>query len=294
MATRDRPADPGYDLISRGRPAFERELRYRLPMGRWLLRGFVALATPGYLGTIAVLTAVVLVIPLQLEIGRGAGDLTLVWLALLALVPASDLAIQLLNAWVMRQLGPRVLPRLALRDGVPPELRTLVAVPTLLTRAEEIEEQICRLEVHYLANPDPELRFALLSDWRDAPAETQPDDDELLAAAAARHRAPQRAARPRLPRGRRRRCGPGTRASFSSTAGGCGARASSAGWAGSASAASWRSSTGCCAGATDTTFLAATRRRRRAAGSATSSPWTPTPGCRARPRGGWSAPWPTR
>ena len=27
----ERPADPGYDLISRGRPAFERELGYRLP-----------------------------------------------------------------------------------------------------------------------------------------------------------------------------------------------------------------------------------------------------------------------
>jgi cyclic beta-1,2-glucan synthetase len=181
----DRPADPGYDLIAKGRPAFERELRYRLPPARWALRAFVAWATPGYLGTIAVITAVILALPLQLQSGRGAGARTLFGLALLALVPASDLAIQLLNAWVMRRLGPRVLPRMALRDGVPPELRTLVAVPTLLTDTAEIEEQIRRLEVHYLANPDPELRFALLSDWRDAPTETLPDDDELLAAAAA-------------------------------------------------------------------------------------------------------------
>ena len=79
-------------------------------------------------------------------------------------------------------LGPRALPRLALRDGVPAELRTLIVVPTLLIGQEQIAEQIERLEVHYLANPDGDLRFALLSDWTDAPQESMPEDDELLAA----------------------------------------------------------------------------------------------------------------
>ena len=37
--------------------------------------------------------------------------------------------------------------------------------------------------MHYLANADAEMRFALVSDWVDAPAETAPEDDELLAAA---------------------------------------------------------------------------------------------------------------
>src|SRR5262249_36601542 len=40
-----------------------------------------------------------------------------------------------------------------------------------------------RLELHYLANPDPELRFALLTDWADAPTETTPADDAPLKAA---------------------------------------------------------------------------------------------------------------
>ncbi len=79
-------------------------------------------------------------------------------------------------------LGPRALPRLALRDGVPADLRTLVVVPTLLIGHAQIAEQIERLEVHYLANSDGDLRFALLSDWKDAPQENMPGDDELLAA----------------------------------------------------------------------------------------------------------------
>ena len=53
------------------------------------------------------------------------------------------------------------------------------AVPTLLTTLPDIEEQIARLEVHYLANPEAELRFALLSDWRDAPEETMPETHPL-------------------------------------------------------------------------------------------------------------------
>ena len=37
--------------------------------------------------------------------------------------------------------------------------------------------------MHYLANPEGDLRFALLSDWTDAPLRNMPGDDDLLAAA---------------------------------------------------------------------------------------------------------------
>jgi cyclic beta-1,2-glucan synthetase len=179
----ERQADPGYYLIAGGRAAFERQLGYRLPPRSWLRRAFFAWATPGYLGTIAAATALVLALPLWREAARGAPALPLTLLGLLALVPASDLAIQLVNAWLMERYGPRVLPRLELRGGVPRELRTLVAVPTLLSSQEEVDEQIARLEVHYLANTEDEMRFALLSDWTDAAAENVSGDEELLAAA---------------------------------------------------------------------------------------------------------------
>jgi cyclic beta-1,2-glucan synthetase len=109
--------------------------------------------------------------------------LALALLGLVALIPASDLAVALVNRSVADQIGPRPLPRLELRDGVPPSLRTLVVMPTLLTGEAEIEENVGRLEIHYLANPDGDVHFALLSDWTDAPTETMPEDDRLLAAA---------------------------------------------------------------------------------------------------------------
>ena len=112
----------------------------------------------------------------------GAPPWALALLALLGLVPASDISVSLVHRMVPALLPPRKLPKLELAEGVPAELRTLVAVPTLLTNGAELEEQLERLEVHYLANPEGELHFALLTDWADADHEHAPGDDELAAA----------------------------------------------------------------------------------------------------------------
>ncbi len=182
-AADDRRADPGFYLVGHGRMAFEATLGYRAPPLRRLLRLYVGLATPGYLGTIAVLSGALFVLPLLAAGAAGVGPMSLAVLALLAIVPASDLAIALLNRSVTALVTPAVLPRLALPGGVPPHLRTLVVVPMLLTDVAEVEAQIERLEVHYLANPDGDVRFAILSDWTDAPAARVPGDAQTLGAA---------------------------------------------------------------------------------------------------------------
>ena len=60
------------------------------------------------------------------------------------------------------------LPRLDFSGGIPPESRTLVVIPTMLTSAPNIEELIEALEVRFLANRDENLHFGLLTDFRDA------------------------------------------------------------------------------------------------------------------------------
>ena len=179
----ERRSDPGFYLIGTGRLAFELTLGYRAPPMRRLLRAYVAAATPGYLGTIAVLSGVMFTLPLLAAGASGVEPLSLLVLALLAVFPASDLAIALLNRSVTALVTPAVLPRFELRDGVPPHLRTMVVVPILLTDDAEVEAQIERLEVHYLANPDGDLRFAILSDWMDASTESAPGDAQTLTAA---------------------------------------------------------------------------------------------------------------
>ena len=105
----------------------------------------------------------------------------MLWLlGLLAAVPAMDIAITLVNRAVARGVGASILPGLALREGVPQHLRTLIAMPVLLNSRAGVEEHLHRLEIHYLASPDEQLHFALLSDWMDAAAERMPEDDALL------------------------------------------------------------------------------------------------------------------
>src|SRR6185436_2179368 len=113
----------------------------------------------------------------------GVSLFFLIILAALAALPASDAATALVNRAIVELLPPRALPRLELADGVPAELKTLVAVPTLLTGPAQIADQIARLGVYYLANADGELRFALVSDWTDSSEEHAHDDEQLLAAA---------------------------------------------------------------------------------------------------------------
>ncbi len=103
----------------------------------------------------------------------------------LAFLAASDIAVSIVNLWVTHFCDAKVLPGLELVDGVPTELRTVIAVPILLTSIAGIDQTVRGIEVHYLATQDGDIRFALLSDWIDSATETTAVDAELLAAAAA-------------------------------------------------------------------------------------------------------------
>ncbi len=176
--------DPGFYLMAAGRRALERRLGFRVPWSIRLRRICRAVAIPGYLGGIGAFTGLLLAGFLYLTWAAGAAPWALTLLAILSLVPLSDLAVAIVHRLVPLLLPPRLLPKLELPHGIPPELRTLVAVPNMVTGPADIEEQLERLEVHYLANPEGHLHFALLTDWADAGAETMPGDDALFAALA--------------------------------------------------------------------------------------------------------------
>ena len=66
-----RAEDPGYYLISKGRGLLEKEIGFRVPLRHRLIRAYVG-ATPGYLGTIGILTALLLLFPLARQPMRRA------------------------------------------------------------------------------------------------------------------------------------------------------------------------------------------------------------------------------
>ncbi len=175
-----RSHDPGYHLISRGRRRFENTIGFHPSPSSRLLRWGTKIGIRGYIGSVVGVAALALIGAL-LTLQTGGWPLAL--LALLGVFPAIDLAVALVNRAVSAVFRAAPLPSLALPSGIPASLRTIVAVPTMLTSKAAIDEQIERLEVHYLASPDGDLHFALLTDWSDAPAEHVAGDDALLAEA---------------------------------------------------------------------------------------------------------------
>jgi cyclic beta-1,2-glucan synthetase len=175
-----RESDPGFYLIGGGARAFEKRIGYRPTLRQNFWRGAAATGLVGYLGFSAAVTAIVVALILAGEFYAGVTGIDLAILGFLALLPASDLAIATVNRNVTNRWGPKCLPALALKEGVPDSLRTLLVVPILITREQDIAEQVARLEVHYLSNADARLRFVLLSDWADSDVETMPSDQPLL------------------------------------------------------------------------------------------------------------------
>ncbi|MGD0188757.1 MAG: glucoamylase family protein [Roseiarcus sp.] len=180
-----RESDPGYYLIAEGRRAFEKELGCRVPLRTRLFRFNSDLGVTSYVGMIAIVTALVLALALLAVAHVGIGGWALLVLGIVGLVPASDVAVAIVNRAIAQTAGGTVLPGLELRDGVRPDLRTIIVVPTLLVHTSAIERQIERLEVHHLSSPDENFVFALLSDWNDSAAERDADDESLLDEAAA-------------------------------------------------------------------------------------------------------------
>jgi len=181
----ERRQEPGYYLIGAGRYAFEREIDYRPVFKQQLLRFSVAHAGLAYVGSLSLLTLLLLSIPLSASCAAGLGGFELFLLALFGFFPASDIAVSLVNRLIIMRLPPRHLPRLELKDGVPDTLSTFVVVPTMFVSEAGVKEQVEQMEIRYLANPDGQVRFALLSDWADADQEIMPDDDLLLSIAVA-------------------------------------------------------------------------------------------------------------
>ena len=95
------------------------------------------------------------------------------------------MGVLVVNCLVTALLPPEVLPRMSFKkDGVPDDCRTLVVVPTLLTTPGAVQNELNRLEVRFLGNTDANLRFALLTDFADAPRETIPEGTEYFDVAA--------------------------------------------------------------------------------------------------------------
>jgi cyclic beta-1,2-glucan synthetase len=171
---------PLHWLTGRGRAQLLSELRIREAGAERAARALLRHRTAVYLSSLTALSVAAMALLLALGLPHDAGWPMTVVAALLAALPASEAIVALANRLISESSRPLRLPRLAWPGGIPPDARTLVVIPCMLTRAKDISTLLAQLERHHLANLEGEAQFALLSDFGDARSQHLPQDSELL------------------------------------------------------------------------------------------------------------------
>jgi cyclic beta-1,2-glucan synthetase len=171
----------GYYLVDVGRYDLERQTGYSPGLGERIYRWTQKYPTTLYFGGITIGTIGALTVLLRAIDPQGV---LAVAMLLMALIPASEIGINIMNQLITMLMPPRTLPKFEFRDhGILEPYKTAVVVPTLFGSPKVVKEALEHIEVQYLANRDPNLRFAILSDFTDSPTETRDTDAEILDAA---------------------------------------------------------------------------------------------------------------
>lgn len=176
-------AHVGYYLIDDGVRQLEASFDYRPLFSQRVRRFLTKSPTTTYLGTLIFLSVFILSALLLYSYRHGASTGWLIFIGLLALIPASDLALAVLNFDFTHLFAPRLLPKMDLSAGVVEDARTMVVIPTIFSDEEAVRELLGRLEVHFLANNDAQIFFALLGDFSESETEERPEDAAIIEAA---------------------------------------------------------------------------------------------------------------
>ena len=166
----------GYWLIDDGLPDLEAALGCRLPWGSAVARFLAACRHALYggaliLGALSGLLAPALYLHMiEAELWEWGGAL------LLSALPATVLSVTVVHWLITLFIRPSVLAELDFSKAIPAQFATAVVVPVIVRSEDEISHVAEKLEIRWLSNRDPSLRFVLLTDLPDAPEQHQTRD----------------------------------------------------------------------------------------------------------------------
>ena len=175
-----RTAHVGFYLIDKGLPQLEKLVGAKPSFASFFRQTTQKFPLFFYLGSVTLLTAALCWGLLAKASSNGIGNWQIWALGFLLALCCSYLSIAIVNWLVTLFTTPFLLPRLDYSKGIPPESRTLVVVPSIITSSQNIEDLVEALEVRFLANQDPYLHFGLLTDFKDAAQEQLEEDDQLV------------------------------------------------------------------------------------------------------------------
>ena len=161
MALITATAHVGYYLIDEGLSELESLAKVRLSPFEIIQRLSHRIPLLLYIGSIILLTVIFTIILLTKAHTDGLHGWPLVMIGFLFLLGTSHLAVALVN-WISTLLvAPHPLPRMDFSRGIPPECRTLVAIPTMLTSPQRHRQSDRINGNQFLANQDDQSAFRL-------------------------------------------------------------------------------------------------------------------------------------
>ncbi len=175
-----RRAHVGYYLIDKGFPELAARVHYRPPFIDRIRLAILRNAEDFYIGGIEVTAIILIGLILMPLIPIYPGLFGMILAFLLLVLPVAQGAVDLANNTVTALFTAHALPKMDLSKGVPAAFSTLVAVPTLLMKESQVRELVEELEVRFLANQDPNIHFALLTDLPDSVTRPQTNDTDPL------------------------------------------------------------------------------------------------------------------
>ncbi len=174
----------GYYLIDKGLADVEREFAYQPRLSEKMVSLILKHPAAAYLGSATFLIGLIITLLVSTAAYFGTRVPLMVAFGLLSLIPASELALSILNWDFALLIPPRLLPQIDTSQAIPASAQTFVVIPTLLTSESIVTELLEKLEVYSLANQDDNIYFALLSDLADAGSEERAEDTAILGAAS--------------------------------------------------------------------------------------------------------------
>lgn len=168
----------GYYLIDEGKPVLENTIGYEVPAIQAFLKTLKKHLPCIYISTCIILT-VLLAALFWYTLDYQSWTIGTA-LLILSLIPVSEFVIQVINYTIARIVRPNILPKMDYKKGLPEKYRTLVVIPTLFNSEKGIQKELEKLEIHFLANTDPQIAFGLISDFSDYCEESHHEDLLLL------------------------------------------------------------------------------------------------------------------
>ena len=169
----------GYYLFAEGFSLLSRRIRYHAaPMER--VRSFIRSYNEDFYILGIFLISLALIVAIIAPLVPHHAFLPVMGALLLALLPATQGGVDLVNNTVTALLKTQSLPKLDFSKGVPENAVTFIVVPTLLLNEKQVEELFEELEARYLSNQDHNIHFGLLTDLPDAAARPQDENSHPL------------------------------------------------------------------------------------------------------------------